>query len=132
MKNFLLQKGLVMIFALLFCNFLILIRAQTLADSSLIQKFKPLQIGDTIPHELWDLPFETVNSSIPIEKLKMDKDKLLIIAFWASSCSSSALSVAEALRFQKGFNSKLFIVPVSKESTSSLNEYFHKSNVEKV
>ncbi|MCZ2083910.1 MAG: hypothetical protein LC112_06525 [Flavobacteriales bacterium] len=132
MKNFLLQKGLVIIFALLFCNFLILIPAQTLANPSLIHKFEPLQIGDTIPDEIWDWPFATVNSSIPVKTLQMDRDKLIIIAFWASSCSSSALSVAETLRFQKVFNCKLVIVPVSKESTLSLNEYFRKSNVEKV
>ncbi|MDM8174105.1 TlpA disulfide reductase family protein [Olivibacter sp. 47] len=50
----------------------------------------PLQIGDTIPDALWNLPLQVVNHPQGKETIKLAdySDKLIILDFWATWCGS--------------------------------------------
>ncbi|WP_157739346.1 TlpA family protein disulfide reductase [Sphingobacterium mizutaii] len=57
-------------------------------------EIKLLKIGDTIPDELWNLPLQVVNHPDGKETVTLSesRDKLIILDFWASWCSTCVKS----------------------------------------
>src|SRR5690606_24670319 len=54
-------------------------------------EIRPLQVGDTIPEELWNLPLEVVNHPDGKETITLNDyrdKKLIILDFWATWCKS--------------------------------------------
>src|SRR5690606_538187 len=53
-----------------------------------VADIKPLQIGDTIPEYLWQLPLQVVNHPKGQETITLNKHrgKLIILDFWATWC----------------------------------------------
>lgn len=55
-----------------------------------LNKIKPLQIGDTIPEELWDMPMQVINHPEGKDTIALNdyRGKLIILDFWATWCGS--------------------------------------------
>ena len=70
-------------------------------------EIKPLQIGDTIPQELWHLPLRVINHPDRNETITLgdyrDK-KLIILDFWATWCGSCIENIPHITELQKKFD----------------------------
>ncbi|SEL41464.1 TlpA family protein disulfide reductase [Parapedobacter koreensis] len=76
---------------------------------------KPLQIGDAIPDELWDMPLQVVNHPEGEETITLGdyKGKLIILDFWATWCGSCIVAMDALHDVQQQFIDEMALIPVS-------------------
>ncbi|PRD56041.1 redoxin family protein [Sphingobacterium gobiense] len=70
-------------------------------------EIKPLQIGDTIPEELWNLPLQVVNHPEGKDTITLNDyrdKKLIILDFWATWCGSCIENIPHITELQKKFD----------------------------
>jgi len=81
------------------------------------QNIIPLNIGDQIPDELWNLPLQVVNHPDGKETITLReyKDKLIILDFWATWCVPCITSMPKLDALQKEFSKEIVVVPVTAE-----------------
>ncbi|TJZ60060.1 redoxin domain-containing protein [Sphingobacterium olei] len=81
---------------------------------------KPLQIGDTIPEALWNLPLQVVNHPDGKDTITLNDyrdKKLIILDFWSSWCSSCINSFPSLDSIQNVFRDDLQILLVNPASS---------------
>ncbi len=95
--------------------------------------FQPLQIGDPIPDEVWDMPLQVVNHPDGKETITLRdyKEKLIILDFWATWCAACISMFPKMDSLQAGFGDKLQILSVTTESTKTINLFFDRLNKDK-
>lgn len=120
MKNILWRIGCRAVFVLILTSFSLNINAQS--EDSL-----PLKVGDNIPIELWEMPLQAINHSSPTIKLGAYKDKLLILEFWASWCSTCIKNIPKVIDVQKHADKDAVILPVTSENVPVLNKFFNSA-----
>lgn len=84
-------------------------------------EIKPLEIGDTIPEYIWQLPLQVVNHPAGKDTITLkdyrDK-KLIILDFWATWCTSCIKAFPKLDTLQKDIGQKeMQIVLVNSKST---------------
>ena len=89
---------------------------------------KALKIGDTVPEEIWTATFSIVNSPEKTTTLTKDRDKLILLDFWATWCSACLKNFPKMEALEKQFGDQLKIVPVTKESRATLDQFFATKN----
>lgn len=94
--------------------------AQNSGESGMTGKeeVKPLQIGDTIPEELWNMPLQVVNHPDGKEVITLNDyrdKKLIILDFWATWCSACLKPFPLINRIQDQFEEELKILLVNTE-----------------
>ncbi|SEK53950.1 TlpA family protein disulfide reductase [Parapedobacter koreensis] len=82
---------------------------------TLSTEITPLQIGDTIPESLWHLPLHVVNHPEGKETITLSdyKDKLIILDFWGTFCSTCISAMPEVHHVQQQFADSMIVLPVS-------------------
>ncbi|QNL51962.1 TlpA family protein disulfide reductase [Olivibacter sp. SDN3] len=94
---------------------------------------KPLQIGDTIPEALWNLPLQMVQAgqegSTTIT-LNDYKGKLIILDFWATWCSPCVAAFPKMDSLREVFVDDLAIIPVTKEKRETVAAFFARMHRE--
>lgn len=81
-----------------------------------LNKIKPLQIGDTIPEELWDMPMQVINHPKGKKSVTLGQYRnrsLIILDFWSSWCGSCLKSFPDLVAFQNGFSKDIGILLVN-------------------
>ena len=75
----------------------------------------PLQIGDTIPGYLWDMPLQVVNHPEGKHTITLNdyRGKLIILDFWGTFCSVCIKSMPAIHNVQKQFADEMAVIPVS-------------------
>jgi len=82
-----------------------------------VADIKPLQIGDTIPEALWNLPLRVVNHPECKKMITLNdyRGKLIILDFWATWCSSCIAAMPRIYQLGKEKAGDLIVIPVSSE-----------------
>ena len=83
-------------------------------------EIKPLQIGDTIPKELWNMPLQVVNHPEGKDTITLNDyrdKKLIILDFWATWCKSCIEGFPNLSRLQKEFPEQLDVLLVNTVQT---------------
>lgn len=88
-------------------------QAEPVATAS--PNIQPLNIGDPIPDEVWDMPLQVVNHPEGKETITLAdyKDKLIIIDFWATFCGSCISAMPKIHEVQRQFADEMVVIPVS-------------------
>ncbi|SFT15836.1 redoxin family protein [Sphingobacterium wenxiniae] len=92
---------------------------------------KPLQIGDTIPEELWHMPMQVVNHPEGKDTITLNDyrdKKLIILDFWATWCGSCLASLNKLPNMQEKFKSDVQITPVTYEGRALVKNALKKQN----
>ncbi|HWV72973.1 MAG TPA: TlpA disulfide reductase family protein [Pseudosphingobacterium sp.] len=95
---------------------------------------KPLQIGDSIPSALWNLPLQMVKAGqegTTTVKLEDYKGKLIILDFWATWCSPCVAAFPKMDSLRGKFDNKLALISVTTQSkklvTTFLGDMFNQT-----
>lgn len=89
---------------------------------------QPLKIGATVPESVWESPLLMINASQKTTILSKDRDKLILLDFWATWCSGCLKSFPKMEVLEKQFGDRLKIVPVTKESRATLEKFVATKN----
>ena len=112
----------------IFCRgFLSLAFTLVVAATSFAQT-KPLKIGENLPENVWSTPLQLVNHPQKTITLNQDKDKLILLDFWATWCSSCLLNFPKMEELQKQFGDKIKILAVSNQDRLVLEKFFASKN----
>jgi len=106
---------------LVFVCFQFVCLAQESRDNGALKasdSIKPLEIGDEIPEELWEAPFQVMNHPEGKETITLNeyRGKLLILDFWASWCAPCVRSLRALDSIQTSFKDELAVLPITQES----------------
>ncbi|HWV72497.1 MAG TPA: TlpA disulfide reductase family protein [Pseudosphingobacterium sp.] len=91
---------------------------------------KPLQIGDTIPSALWNMPLQLVKAGqegSTTVTLNDYKGKLIILDFWATWCGSCIASMPKMDSLQKEFN-EITVLPLTYQDTQTASAFLNKNH----
>lgn len=89
-------------------------------------EIRPLQIGDTIPEELWNLPLQVVNHPEGKDTITLNDyrdKKLIILDFWATWCGACISMFPKMKELQNTYNQDLYVLPVSYESLEKIDGF---------
>lgn len=89
---------------------------------------KPLKIGENLPENVWSTPLQLVNHPQKTITLNQDKDKLILLDFWNTWCSSCLLNFPKMEELQKQFGDKIKILAVSNQDRLVLEKFFASKN----
>jgi thiol-disulfide isomerase/thioredoxin len=87
---------------------------------------KSLQIGDTIPDALWNLPLQMVKAGqegSTTVTLNDYKSKLIILDFWATYCSPCVAAFPKMDSLRKRFAEDLAIIPISLQDQVTIGAF---------
>ncbi|MBU8883848.1 TlpA family protein disulfide reductase [Kaistella sp. DKR-2] len=91
-------------------------------------QLKALKIGDAIPEEVWKTPLQVVNSGEKTITLAKDRDKLILLDFWATWCSACLLNFPGMEALEEKFSDRIKIMPVTEQTDSVLEKFFTTKN----
>ena len=111
-----------------FCREILSLTLLALLFLQLPAQQKALKIGDSIPEEIWTAPLPMVNSPEKITTLAKDRDKLILLDFWATWCGSCLKNFPKMDSLEKQFEGKLKVLPVTGEDLATLNKFFASKN----
>ncbi|MBD1435017.1 TlpA family protein disulfide reductase [Sphingobacterium sp. DN00404] len=93
-------------------------------------EIKPLQIGDTIPEEVWDMPLQLVSHSTGEDTIKLrdyrDK-KLIILDFWATWCGSCLASMPYMHELETKMGKQAKLLPITFQDHNTILNFLNKS-----
>ena len=98
-----------------------------------VADIKPLQIGDTIPEWLWNLPLQVVNHPERKDTITLNeyRGKLIILDFWATWCGSCIAAMPGLHNLQRQFGDDMVIVPVTTEAQETVAEFLQSNKTVK-
>src|SRR5690606_29169246 len=80
-------------------------------------EIKPLQIGDTIPEEVWDMPLQTVRYGGETKEMRLAdyRGKVIILDYWATWCLGCILSMPKMHELVEDLDDQVVLFPVTNE-----------------
>src|SRR5690606_33993722 len=84
-----------------------------------VQDIQPLQIGDTIPDWLWQLPltkWDAVSRGIKTVSLNEYRGKLIVLDFWNTYCGACIDAMPKMNALENQYKNSLAILLVSPET----------------
>jgi len=95
---------------------------------------KPLQIGDTIPEALWNLPLQMVKAGqegSTTVTLNDYKGKLIILDFWATWCGPCVAMIPKMDSLQQAFGSKIQFLSVTYQKKEDVLPFLERLSEKK-
>jgi thiol-disulfide isomerase/thioredoxin len=91
-------------------------------------KIKPLNVGDKVPDQLWNMPLQVVNHPQGKKTITLNdyKGKLVILDFWATWCGSCIASMPKMNEIQNTFKMASQVLLVTKEDNIKVSRFFDR------
>lgn len=89
---------------------------------------KPLEIGDTIPEQLWNLPLQVVNHPTGKDTITLNNyrdKKLIILDFWATWCAPCVRSLEQVNELYPDLPKDVQIIPISYENEATVSQFLN-------
>ena len=112
----------------IFCRGFLSLAFTLVAATTSFAQNKSLKIGESLPENIWSTPLQLVNHPQKTITLSQDKDKLILLDFWNTWCSSCLLNFPKMEELQKQFGDKIKILAVSNQDRLVLEKFFATKN----
>ena len=112
----------------IFCRGFLSLAFTLVAAATSFAQNKSLKIGENLPENVWSTPLQLVNHPQKTITLNQDKDKLILLDFWNTWCSSCLLNFPKMEELQKQFGDKIKILAVSNQDRLVLEKFFASKN----
>ena len=89
---------------------------------------KALKIGDAIPDKLWSAPLAVVNAPQKTIDLTKEKDKLILLDFWATWCSACLINFPRMEALQQEFGERIKMIPVTGQDRALIEKFLTTKN----
>lgn len=85
---------------------------------------KALQIGDTIPAAVWNIPLTLLNQADGKNTLSLRdyKGKVILLNFWSSYCGSCIANMPHIRNLQESLKDSLLLLPINSESKERIEK----------
>jgi thiol-disulfide isomerase/thioredoxin len=93
---------------------------------------KPLQIGDSIPSALWNLPLQMIKAGqegSTTVTLSDYKGKLIILDFWATYCSSCIKAMPGIHQVKEEIGEQLAVLPITSGKEPLIGEFLGSNHL---
>ena len=93
---------------------------------------KPLQIGDSIPSALWNMPLQMVKAGqegTTTVTLNDYKGKLIILDFWATYCSSCIKAMPGIHQVKEKIGEQLAVLPITSGKEPVISEFLGSNHL---
>ena len=111
-----------------FCREILSLSFLALLFLQLPAQQKALKIGDVIPEKVWTTPLPMVNSPNKTTTLATDRDKLILLDFWATWCSTCLLNFPRMEALQQEFGNRIKIQPVTGQDLATVEKFLGTKN----
>ena len=88
----------------------------------------PLKVGDALPKQFWEIPLQMVNTPQKTTTLSADKDKLILLDFWATWCGACLKNFPKMHQLSQKFGDRIKILPLTTQDQSTVLQYFASPN----
>jgi len=90
-----------------------------------------LEVGDTIPDELWDTPlslWSVTDNKTKTVTLNDYRGKVIVLDFWNTHCTTCIYNMPKMLDLEESSPDKIRVLPVTKEGDTTLAKFFERIN----
>ncbi|MCY4779362.1 TlpA disulfide reductase family protein [Sphingobacterium sp. UT-1RO-CII-1] len=94
-----------------------------------IGEIKPLEIGDTIPEEIWNMPLQVVEYGGKTKEIRLAdyRGKVIILDYWATWCGSCILSMPKMHKLVDAYPDDVALINVTHEGTELISKFVAKT-----
>ncbi len=87
-----------------------------------------LKIGDTLPESFWTTPLQATGGQKETQIFNADRNKLILLDFWATWCSACLLSFPHMEALQKEFADQIKIQAVTAQDRALIEKFYQTKN----
>ncbi|MHA6697758.1 TlpA family protein disulfide reductase [Chryseobacterium sp. A321] len=114
-----------------FCRDIIALLFLVLLCLKIPAQQRAFKVGDVLPEDFWTKTHPIVNSPKKTTTFGENRDKLILLDFWATWCGSCLQSFLKLQPIEKELEGQLKVIPVSYESRETLEKFFQTKNGKK-
>lgn len=92
-----------------------------------LDQITPLQVGDTVPDELLDMPIQVINELEGKKSIKLSdyrNKKLILLDFWATWCGSCIEKFGELEKIQQDYDQDVLIIGATEDCKTRVQKFF--------
>lgn len=112
----------------IFCRGILSLVFTLVAVENFFAQNKSIKVGESLPESFWTTPLQVVNHPQKTINLIADKDKLILLDFWATWCSACLKKFPQMEELKKKFSDKINIIAVTDQNRATIEKFFASSN----
>ncbi|WP_139419293.1 TlpA family protein disulfide reductase [Chryseobacterium mulctrae] len=112
----------------IFCRGLLSLVFTLVAANTSFAQNKSLKVGESLPESFWTKPLQVVNHQQKTFSFTADKDKLILLDFWATWCSACLKKFPQMEELKKKFGDKINIIAVTDQDGATIEKFFGSAN----
>jgi len=112
----------------IFCRGILSLVFTLVAATTSFAQNKPVKVGEPLPDNFWTTSFQVVNHPQTTFNFNSDKNKLILLDFWATWCSACLKKFPEMEELKKKFSDKINIIAVTDQNRATIEKFFASNN----
>lgn len=92
-----------------------------------LDQITPLQVGDPLPEELWNMSIQVTNDLEGKKSIKLSdysNKKLILLDFWATWCGSCIEKFGELQKIQQDYDQDVLIIGATEDGKTRVQKFF--------
>lgn len=112
----------------IFCRGILSLAFTLAAVENSFAQNKSIKVGETVPESFWTKPLQAVNHPQKTINFNVDKNKLILLDFWATWCSACLKKFPEMEELKKKLSDKINIIAVTEQNRATIEKFFTSTN----